>query len=67
MKSIEYITLIDVDAFVRTLSTRLAKPTVADTCSRAVPSAQEAGARIRRFSKPDSEISTEKFLDLAKK
>ena len=33
MKSIEQITLIDVDAFVRTLSTRLAKRTVADSCS----------------------------------
>jgi integrase/recombinase XerD len=32
-KSIEQITLVDVDAFVRTLSMRLAKRTVADTCS----------------------------------
>lgn len=33
MKSVEQITLIDVDAFVRILSTRVAKRTVADTCS----------------------------------
>jgi integrase/recombinase XerD len=33
MKSIEQMTLVDVDAFVRALSTRLAKRTVADTCS----------------------------------
>jgi len=33
MKSIEQITLVDVDAFVRILSIRLAKRTVADTCS----------------------------------
>jgi site-specific recombinase XerD len=33
MKSIKQITLVDVDAFVRALSTRLAKRTVADTCS----------------------------------
>ena len=32
-KSIEQMTLVDVDAFVRALSTRLAKRTVADTCS----------------------------------
>jgi integrase/recombinase XerD len=33
MKSIEQMTLIDVDTFVRTLSNRLAKRTVARTCS----------------------------------
>jgi integrase/recombinase XerD len=32
-KSVEQMTLLDVDAFVRTLSTRMAKRTVADTCS----------------------------------
>jgi len=32
-KPIEQITLVDVDAFVRALSMRLAKRTVADTCS----------------------------------
>jgi len=32
-KSTEQVRLIDVDVFVRTLSTRLAKRTVADTCS----------------------------------
>jgi hypothetical protein len=37
MKSIEYITLIDVDAFVRTLSARLAKIEPQDLAGAAGP------------------------------